>query len=205
MGRSARMHSVSGSANTRADRRQQTADRISVHAQVLTDERGLDGWTMDDLAEASGVSRRTLFNYFPHKVDAVLGPQPELDDTAVATFRARDAGSDLVTDLRRLGSDLLEMRGLGREDLARSRRILVANPRLLAAAHARLLTVSSAIVELIRDREGAGFDAQRAQIAVSVLAALFDAALDRFIGEPRARTLAEAYDDVLRTARQLLA
>lgn len=199
------MHSVTESATTRAGRRQQTADRISLQAQELTDEHGLDGWTMDDLAEACGVSRRTLFNYFPHKVDAVLGPMPVLAEGAVADFKARDAGSDLVTDLRRLGADLLDVRGLSRHDLARYRRILVGNPRLLAAAHARLLTVSSEIVELIRDREGAGFDAHRAQIAVSVLAALFDAALDRFIGEPRSRTLAEAYDDVLHTARQLLA
>ena len=36
-------------------------------------EHGLDGFTMEQLAERVGVSRRTLFYYFPAKDDAVLG------------------------------------------------------------------------------------------------------------------------------------
>ena len=58
------------------------------------------------LAEAAGVSRRTLFNYFPGKLDAVLGDSPELSDQVLARFRARGAGSNLVNDLRELGNDL---------------------------------------------------------------------------------------------------
>src|SRR5262245_7061502 len=76
--RSARLHFVTHSASE--DRKSSTARRITVCAQRLTDERGFDGFTMDDLAEAAGLSRRTLFNYFPSKADAVLGAGPELDD-----------------------------------------------------------------------------------------------------------------------------
>ena len=61
------------------------------------------------------------------------------------------------------------------------------------------------IVDEIRAREGASFDEQRAQVAVRLLACLFDAALDRFLVDPDDRPLADAYDDVLRAARQLLA
>ena len=50
-----------------------TSERITLCAQVLADEHGLDGFTMDELATAADVSRRTLFNHFPGKVDAVLG------------------------------------------------------------------------------------------------------------------------------------
>ena len=48
------------SATTREGRRRATSYRISVCAQELTEERGLEGFTMEELAEAAGVSRRTL-------------------------------------------------------------------------------------------------------------------------------------------------
>ena len=199
------MHYVSESAISRSGRRQETSFRISRCAQQLTEERGLDGFTMEELAEAAGVSRRTLFNYFPGKVDAVLGEAPQISEEALAEFRSRGAGSNLVNDLRELATELLDTKQLNREDIERTRRLLVTTPRLLAAAHDRFLTVTGEIVDEIRTREGASFDAHRAQIAVRLLAALFDAALDSFLLNPDERPLADAYDDVLRAARQLLA
>ena len=40
----------------------------------LADDRGFDGFTMDELAAAAAVSRRTLFNHVSGKLEAVLGP-----------------------------------------------------------------------------------------------------------------------------------
>lgn len=198
------MHSVSNGANLRTDRRQATGLRISREAQRLTEEHGLDGFTMEDLADAAGVSRRTLFNYYPGKIDAVLGEEPVISEEAMARFRAGGTG-DLVRDLRDLAIECLDGRDVTTEDVDRARRILLANSRLLTAAHVRFTGISAGIVELIREREGADFDAQRAEIAVRLLAALFDTALDSFLGDPSGRSIAEAYDDVLGAARQLLA
>jgi hypothetical protein len=41
-------------------------------------------------------------------------------------------------------------------------------------------------------------------VAIRLLCALFDAALDSYLADPDERPLADAYDDVLRAARQLL-
>lgn len=174
-------------------------------AQVLTEDKGLDGFTMNELAEAAGVSRRTLFNYYPGKLDAVLGDPPAVSAEALARFRARGPGSDLVEDLRELGHELMNEQKFTREDVSRTRRLLLVNPRLLAAAHDRFLVVTGEIVEEIRDRDGAAFDALRAQVAVRVLCALFDAALDSFLSDPDGRPLAQTFDDVLRAARHLFA
>ena len=55
---------------------------------------------MDDLAALAGVSRRTLFNYFPGKDDAVLGGPPVLDaEAASTTFVAGGPHGNLVDDL----------------------------------------------------------------------------------------------------------
>ena len=118
------MHYMSESAISRTGRRQETSFRISRCAQQLTEARGLDGFTMEELAEAAGVSRRTLFNYFPGKVDAVLGEAPHISEEALAEFRSRGAGSNLVTDLRELATELLDTKQLNREDIERTRRLL---------------------------------------------------------------------------------
>ena len=57
----------------REQRRLQRRREIQEQACRLTAERGFDGFTMDDLASAVGVSRRTLFNYVPDKATAVIG------------------------------------------------------------------------------------------------------------------------------------
>ena len=81
------MHSVAESATGRSGRRLSTTLRIARCARRLAADRGLDGFTMEELAQEAGVSRRTLFNYFPGKVDAVLGPMPEPADEALDLFR----------------------------------------------------------------------------------------------------------------------
>lgn len=178
--------------------------RISTSAQVLTDEHGLDGFTMDDLAVAAGVSRRTLFNYYPGKVDAVLGPWPGLDDDRVAVFVAGGPTRDLVEDLRRLILPLLEFRDIDQESVRRARRILLANPRLVTAAHDRYQTLSGQVIAHVTAREGPGFTHGRARVAVALLAAILDASLDEFVVDDRQRPISHHFDEALAAARSLL-
>lgn len=51
--------------------RQWTVIHEAAVASVL--QRGLDDTTIETVAKTAGVSRRTFFNYFPTKEDAVLG------------------------------------------------------------------------------------------------------------------------------------
>ena len=50
---------------------------LAQSATRLFAERGFDDTTLDDVAAAAGVSRRTLFNYFKNKEDLALSA---LDD-----------------------------------------------------------------------------------------------------------------------------
>ena len=56
--------------------RAQTSEAIYRAAVTLVLRHGLTGATVDAIAETAGVSRRTFFNYFPTKEDAVLATRP---------------------------------------------------------------------------------------------------------------------------------
>ncbi|WP_436526774.1 TetR family transcriptional regulator [Actinoplanes sp. HUAS TT8] len=57
----------------RDDKRRQTRHALISAALRLTDERGADRVTVDEISEAAGVSPRTFFNYFATKEDALVG------------------------------------------------------------------------------------------------------------------------------------
>ena len=178
--------------------------RITTCAQVLTDEHGLDGFTMDDLAEATDVSRRTLFNYFPGKLDAVLGEMPCLDDVVLEEFRAGGPSGVLIEDLGVLADAILTANDLERGEAAIVRRIM-RQPKLLAATHERFEAIGAQFVEEIRRREGAAFDQRQAQVAIGLMLVLFGTSLDAFLTDPGERPMNELYAEDLRAARALFA
>lgn len=211
------MHSVSHSAvppaaaasgpesGLRGRRRHLTAQRITTRAQQLTEQRGLDGFTMDELAADCDVSRRTLFNYFPSKLDAVLGAVPELDPQHLATFLAGGPHGQVFDDLGSLGRTVLDVAIPDRESLALGRRVLTADPRLLVAVHTRFEQVTAAFELLVLDREGPSFGAARARLLVRLVLAVFDAALDAYVTTTPERPMVELYDATLADARALFA
>src|SRR5690606_35165819 len=123
--------------STKNPRSRATEERITRTAQQLTVEHGLDGFTMDELAEATGLSRRTLFNHFPSKIDAVLGNPPAITLEQVHRFAAGEPHGHLVRDLGAVIASLLVTSQHTRED-ARRLPVLLREPKMMDAANERL-------------------------------------------------------------------
>lgn len=176
-------------------------------ANELTLEHGLDGWTMEDLAAATEVSRRTLFNYFPGKVDAVIGPMPEFPQDALDLFRRQGPTGVLIEDCRVLARSILDEEQFDSRDLALHRQVLVTNPRLVLLAHERFEQVAGELVGHILAREGAEFGVRRAALLVRLMVALFDSCMTTLADHdvPLDRPVADVYDESVQLARELLA
>lgn len=201
---SARMHSMTGSATIREVKRQQTERRISRCAQQLTEERGLDGFTLDELAERAEVSRRTLFNYFPSKLDAVLGPVPSMADQVRAEFVAGGPTGNLVDDLGALADGILDAHDVEREDLGRAKRIIISEPRLVLVAHERFESILGDFSDLIVEREGDRIDAATARLLIRLLVSIFEVSMHAYVcGDDR--PVIDLFHENLRAARTLLA
>ena len=207
------MHSMGVSAlraGGRAEKQALTRVRIVRCAQRLCLNAGFDGFTMDELAEAAEVSRRTLFNYFPSKVDAVLGAaeapdlaSPGLQEVA-DRFRAGGPHGRLGDDLAELARHLLATQVIDRESARLRRTVLTSSPRLLGVIHERFETLAEQIVGLVLEREGPDFGPVRARLAVGVLVAVFDSAMEAFAqGGPDDPELADLVIDHLALVAEL--
>ncbi|MFC5299564.1 TetR/AcrR family transcriptional regulator [Brachybacterium tyrofermentans] len=83
----------------RQRQRLETLRSLHLAASELAEEGGLAAATVDAIADRAGVSRRTFFNYFASKEDAILGLiPPRVPDEVPEPSSEQAAGTD---DLRR--------------------------------------------------------------------------------------------------------
>ncbi len=128
-------------------------------ARRLTAERGLAGFTVDELCAEVGISRRSFFNYFASKDDAVLGtpvrdPLEAFGEQFVAGGSAPD-GAPLLTALQELvvqSFALLE----GPHDRTLLLDVLRREPVLLQRLTETMERRLAELTELIARRQGCG-------------------------------------------------
>lgn len=189
-----------------------TRTRINRCAMQLTQERGLDGWTMDELAADAEVSRRTLFNYFSSKVDAVLGaagsPTRRDDPAALAAFATFVAGGptgSLVGDLTVLARLVLADEEFDPGNVAMRRALLTCSSRLMEAVHQHFEQTADDIAALLLQRD-ATLGEDRAHLVVRLLVAVFDSAMRVHLAteDPTHADLVDIFVDQLHAAGELL-
>jgi len=82
-----------------------TRQAIANEAMRLFVTRGFDAVTVAEIAEAAGVSEKTVFNYFPTKEDIFFDEVPARQTALVAAVRERSEGVSMFTALRELQAE----------------------------------------------------------------------------------------------------
>lgn len=72
----------------REQKREETRQRLAQAAQRLFVKQGFDATTVDEIAAAADVSRRTFFHYFESKEDVVLARHEDFERALLAVVRA---------------------------------------------------------------------------------------------------------------------
>lgn len=80
----------------RERKRRQTRERISQAAIALFIDRGFDATTVDDIAAAADVSKRSFFDYFPTKEDVIFAWQDGFGESLAAAVAERPADEPLL-------------------------------------------------------------------------------------------------------------
>jgi AcrR family transcriptional regulator len=81
----------------RERKRQQTRERLTRAAMALFLERGFEATTLDDIAAAADISRRSFFHYFASKEDVVFAWQEEITAALIAAVAARPSDESMLT------------------------------------------------------------------------------------------------------------
>ena len=78
---------------SKADRREETRQRIAAAAAALFVRDGYDATTIDEIAAAAGVSRSTFFRHFATKGEVVFGVEASYVDAVRRSVRRSQAPS----------------------------------------------------------------------------------------------------------------
>ena len=85
----------------RERKKRETRQQISDVATAMFAERGFDAVTISQVAEAAGVAKMTVTNYFPRKEDLVFDRADAIVASLAAAVAARAPGESLLTAIRR--------------------------------------------------------------------------------------------------------
>ncbi|MEU6374044.1 helix-turn-helix domain-containing protein [Streptomyces sp. NPDC046909] len=149
----------------------QTAIRIYRTAVALFAEKGFDAVSVQEIADASEVSKMTVFNYFGTKEDLVFKPMEDHFSDPARAVRDRKPGESAVEAVRRQFLEMIEGRdpsvGLHAEPFARRiRAVIMATPVLRDRAYVSAEKGALELADLLTEETG---DRTLALIAASTL------------------------------------
>jgi len=142
-----------GSPSPRLQRRRNQAAIIERTALALFAEHGFDAVTIDQIAEASAISRRTFFRYFASKEEVLLGDDRRYED-ALADTLADTRRKPVLTALRRSLIDLAVYSS--QDNLATQSRLMLMqqSPQTMGAASGRNRAYQQRLIPLLAKRLG---------------------------------------------------
>lgn len=167
------------STNDRPTGRPRTIDpdAVSLVALRLFDDQGFDAVSMDDVAAAAGVSRRSLFRLFPNKAALVWGGLDEFAARFREALRSRPADEPSAVALRaayRIGATFPD----DAVEVTRHRlRVIRANPSLEHVGAATVTALTDEILRYVAERDGVIADDLAVAVRAHTLAAAASAAL----------------------------
>lgn len=171
------MHSVIQSAPSLRDRRiADTSRALKAAARRATADRGLSGFTIDELCAEVGIARRTFFNYFASKENAVLGlpiraDLSELDEPFVAAGPSPDSAT-MIASIAELLLARWEQMELSASDASEIGPAIQREPQLIGHLMELAAQGERHDIGLVERREGLTEGDVRAATAVHLLGAL---------------------------------
>lgn len=184
----------------RERKKAQTRLALEDAALELFATKGFDATTVDEIAAACDVSRRTFFRYYASKEEVFSG-EHEDEETAVFEFiSARPASEPALTSLRAAVVAMADDLGADRERLLAKMRIIQQTPSLESTALQHSSEMVDRIVEALVARsegEPAPDDVFRMRLVTQAAIGALRAAIERWAADGGTDDLGEVTTDAL--------
>ncbi|MDO4918758.1 TetR/AcrR family transcriptional regulator [Kocuria sp.] len=136
--------------------RARTLAEIHQAALDLVGEGGCSEVTVDAIAERAGISRRTFFNYYASKEDAILGiTPPQISDEARARYTDHTTGDEFARTVR-LFMDVLRDATGPFEFMEQRRELVDTHPELKRRIGLHVNTAENLVVTTVAEESSRG-------------------------------------------------
>ncbi len=188
----------------RERKKRETREALARAGLRLFVERGYDATTLADIADAAGVSTRTIFAYFPGKEDLLFASFETMNQALEQALAERPEGQDALAALR----EFILSEAHHKTDLdCMLDEVIAADETLSRHKRARIAQVQGVLAAAIAEDLGAPPDDLRASVAAASLTAAFEVLAEQ--GASTAATtneaIAAAIDPVIAFVRAGLA
>jgi len=193
---------VESTLRTRTHRAVQA--EIGAVAMRLFVEQGFDATTTDQIAREVGISRRSLFRYFPTKEDIVLGEMVDAGLAVKKALEARPANEPPWDALRAALAAVSLDPARSPEAILKMSKMMYATPSLRASHFEKQLRWQEFLAPNIAQRLGAGGGDRidpRAQALVACALTCLDVATEIWTRRDGAGDLGEIYDQLVAAIR----
>ena len=199
-------NSAAFDGSLRERKRAATHSAITSAARGLTAEHGLAGFTVEELCEQVGISRRTFFNYFPAKEDAVLGAPAALPEELTDPFIAAGTpgpglSPTLLQDLVDLSVAHMESMAVSRAELTQLKDALSTEPKLVLKLMQGTREADERLRRLIARREHLEPADPRITAVTTVFSALIQRAGPEFFDPDNKRSYRAVLTSAVESAR----
>jgi len=181
--------------------RKKEATREGLHeaALRLAAERGPDRVTIDDIADAAGVSRRTFSNYFSGIQEALLYREQERMRLLLDMIQARPAREPAWTALTRAAFELSERVGERDPMWLAQARLVRHHPSLAGYQVAAYAALERDLAELVAARQETQdpYAQMRARLVAAAYLSALRIALQTWLDDPSGPALPEVLREAL--------
>ena len=160
---------------------QATRERLTRGAMALFLERGFEATTIDDIATAADVSRRSFFHYFASKEDVVAAWQEGAASALVAEVVARPAGETMLTAAE--NAIAAAVRRIDPAEAAAMSRLKRDNPALQARDQLKYEKLERALAEGLSQRAKTKSDRLKARLVAMIATGAMRVGGENWIGE----------------------
>ncbi|MEQ0559946.1 TetR/AcrR family transcriptional regulator [Amycolatopsis sp. NEAU-NG30] len=169
----------------RERKKQATRQLISNVATGLFVQRGFEEVTVAEIAEAAGVSKMTVFNYFPRKEDLFLDRHADRLAELTAVVRSRPPGTSPCAALRRHQHELLASGHPLSGAISGGPgfwSVLTASPALMARWYEQEREIAEAFAEVFAEETGEVFRSRMvAGLLTTAITTIFAHAMGRVL------------------------
>ncbi|MBR0840592.1 TetR family transcriptional regulator [Bradyrhizobium liaoningense] len=171
----------SPAAGLRQRKRQETRERLARAAMTLFRERGFEATTIEDIAAAADVSRRSFFHYFASKEDVVAAWQENAAAALVAEVVARPRDESMLTAAE--NAIAAAVRRIDPAEAAAMSRLKRDNPALQARDQLKYEKLERALAEGLSQRARNKSDRLKARLVAMIATGAMRVGGESWIGE----------------------